>query len=469
MQNLEQENYLGQEKISKLLLKFSIPCILSLLVSSIYNIVDQIFIGNSELGYLGNAATGIVFPIIIVSHAIAWCFGDGNAAYLSICQGRKDTESAHRSVGGCITLTFMFGVILTGIVIIFKQPILYLFGASDATYGLANDYLNILLSVLPLYMLTNMMLSTIRADGSPRYCMMVTIIGAVINIILDPIFIFGLHLGIKGAAYATIIGQLVSFTVCVCYFRKTKTFKLDKNSFIPNLHVMKEVVGLGASTFITQMAIVVLALVCNMMLAKYGALSKYGPDIPISVISIQTKVFTIVINIIVGITLGAQPIFGYNYGAKRFDRVKKTYQLVLKYSLIVGSVSTAIFIFCPKLIVAMFGGGSALYTEFAVLTLRVSFSLITCTCFIKMTSIFFQAVGHPVKAAVASLTRDLVLFVPLAVILPKFYGVKGVLYAAPVADFIAMLLTVYLTIKFMKTLNNTEDSFDVVENCVTES
>lgn len=469
MQNLKQDNYLGEEKISKLLLKFSIPCVLSLLISAIYNIVDQIFIGNSELGYLGNAATGIVFPILIIAFAFTWGIGDGAAAYLSICQGKQDSKNMHKCVGSAITMTFIIGVILAALFAFNMEPILRLFGASDATLKMASEYLTILLYVLPIYMLTSMMNAIIRADGSPAFSMASTLIGAIINIILDPIFIFGLRWGIKGAAYATIIGQIVSFGVSVVYFRKTKTFQLTRKSFVPDFKVLGEAIKLGISTFITQMSIVVLALVCNMMLAKYGALSQYGPDIPISVISIETKVFTIVVNIIVGIVLGAQPILGYNYGAKNYDRVKETYRIVLWSGLIIGLISTTIFVFCPQIIIGMFGQGSDLYNEFAVMTFRIFLSLVTFTCLIKMTSIFFQAVGQPVKAAVVSLTRDILCFVSLAIILPRQYGIKGVLYAAPFADLAAMLLTAYLTIQFMKALGNDEDDSDNSGELVAEN
>lgn len=468
MQNLEQDNYLGKEKISKLLLKFSIPCVLSLLISAIYNIVDQIFIGNSELGYLGNAATGIVFPILIIALAFTWCIGDGAAAYLSICQGKKDTDNMHKCVGSAITMTFVIGLVLTMLCAFYMKPLLRLFGASDATLTMASEYLTILLYVLPLYMLMNMLNAVIRADGSPAFSMASTLIGAIINIVLDPIFIFGFHWGIQGAAYATIIGQIVSFMISLMYFRKTKTFQLTWKSFIPDFKVLGDAVKLGISTFITQMSIVVLSLVCNMMLAKYGALSEYGPDIPISVISIETKVYTIVINIIVGIVLGAQPILGYNYGAKNYARVKETYRIVLWSGLIIGLISTTIFVFCPQVIIGMFGQGSELYNEFGIMTFRIFLSLVTFTCLIKMTSIFFQAVGQPVKAAMVSLTRDILCFVPLAIMLPRKYGIKGVLYASPFADLVAMLLTAYLTMQFMRTLSNDEDGSNNARELATE-
>ena len=446
MENQENNKFLGSEKVSKLLLKFSIPCILSLLISSLYNIVDQIFIGNSELGYLGNAATGVVYPITIIAVAFAWCFGDGAAAYLSLCQGRGDTENAHQGIGNSILVTFIISIIFLILGFILKDNLLYLFGA--------RDYFVIILSAIPVYMLANSMNAVIRADGSPGFSMLATLVGAIINIILDPIFIFPLHMGIKGAAYATIIGQIVSLIVSIIYYTRTKTFKLTLNSFKMNFKVFKNIIKLGVSTFITQMSIVIISLVCNIMLAKYGAMSKYGADIPIAVIGITMKVFSIVINIIVGIILGAQPILGYNYGAKNIGRVKETFKKVVIISTIVGVVSTIIFELCPSVIISIFGSNDELYMEFAVLTFRLFLMLVTLTCLIKMVSIFFQAVGEPLQAAIVSLARDIVFFVPLVIILPKYMGIKGALIAGPIADTLGMFVTIILLIKFFKKIEN---------------
>ncbi len=450
MENQENNKFLGEEKISKLLLKFSIPCILSLLISSLYNIVDQIFIGNSSLGYLGNAATGIVYPITIIAVAFAWCFGDGAAAYLSLCQGMKDTKNAHKSIGNSILVTFIISIIFLILGFIFKDQLLYLFGASDKSIDLARDYYVIILSAIPIYMLGNSMNAVIRADGSPGFSMAATASGAIANIILDPIFIFGLNLGIKGAAFATIIGQFITLIVSIIYYTKTKTFKLSIDSFKMNFSVFKNVIKLGISTFITQLSIVIISLVCNIMLAKYGALSKYGADIPIAVIGITMKVFSIVINIIVGIILGAQPILGYNYGAKNISRVKETFKKVVIATFIVGLISTLIFELCPRVIISIFGTSDELYMEFAELTFRIFLMLVTLTCLIKMCSIFFQAVGEPFKAALVSLARDIVFFVPLVIILPNYMGIKGTLIAAPIADLLGIIVTTILVLRFFK-------------------
>ena len=458
MENKEDNKYLGQERVSKLLLKFSIPCILSLLISSLYNIVDQIFIGNSDLGYLGNAATSIVFPITIISVAFAWCFGDGAAAFLSLAQGRNDTKNTHKAIGNSILINFIISIIFVILGFIFMDKLLYLFGASDVTIGLAREYFTIILLFIPVYMMANVMNPIIRADGSPAFSMISTLSGAIINIILDPIFIFVCKWGIAGAAWATVIGQVVSLIISIIYFTRTKTFKLSLESFKMNFGIFSNVIKLGVSTFITQMSIVAISLVCNIMLARYGAISKYGADIPIAVMGICMKVFTIVINIVVGIILGAQPILGYNFGAKKIDRVKQTYKLVLISTIIVGIISTLIFELCPEVVIRMFGTESELYMEFAVLTFRIFLMFITFTCTIKMTSIFFQAVGDPLKAAIVSLLRDIVCFIPVVIILPKFYGVVGALWAAPVADAIGIIVSTILVIIFFKKLNRSEAS-----------
>ena len=474
MQSNQQINYLGKENIPKLMLKFSIPCILSLLVSALYNIVDQIFIGNSELSALGNAATGVVFPIFIIAQAFAWCFGDGCAAYLSICQGKRDTKNAPVCIGSGITITLLTSIVLLAIFYPFKTHILTLFGASENSIGMAIQYFNIILAFFPVFMLMNMMNAVIRADGSPASSMASMLTGAIVNIILDPVFIFGLRWGMKGAALATVIGQTVSFVISVLYFFHTKTFRLSWKHFVPNCSVFSAALKLGISSFITQMTIVIISLVCNMMLAKYGALSHYGIDIPIAIIGIESKVFTVVINIVVGIVLGCQPIISYNYGAKNYQRVKLTYRYVLTATVIIGLVSTLLFEFMPELIVGMFGQPTNIpnpedYWQFAEMTFRIFLSLVVFTCTIKMTSIFFQAVGKPVHAVISSVIRDIICFVPLVIILPQFFGIEGVLYAAPIADSIAIIVAAAMTIVFMRSLKNEKPAAEPANSALETS
>ena len=459
MEQSESSKFLGTEKITKLILKFSIPCVLSLLVSALYNIVDQIFIGNSELSALGNAATGVVFPIFIISQAFAWCFGDGCAAYLNICQGKKNAQNAHKSIGTGLTVTLISSLVLMAIFFPLKRQLLTLFGASENSIGYAIEYFNWILAFFPIYMLSNMFNAVIRADGSPTWSMVSMLAGAVTNIILDPVFIFGCQWGMTGAAVATVIGQVVSFVISFIYIFRTKTFKLSWKSLIPDFKEFKGALQLGASSFITQMTIVIISLVCNIMLAKYGAMSKYGVDIPIAIIGIESKVFTVVINLVVGIILGCQPIISYNMGAKKYDRVKELYRKILLCTVVIGLASTLLFELAPRAVVGMFGNPTNIpnpddYWEFGEKTFRIFLMLVTFTCIIKMTSIFFQAVGKPIRAVIASMIRDIVCFIPLIIILPIFFDIEGILCAAPCADFLAMIVAVALTVTFMKTLKN---------------
>lgn len=469
MNQSENSQFLGTEKISRLMLKFSVPCVLSLLVSALYNIVDQIFIGNSELSALGNAATGVVFPIFIIAQAFAWCFGDGCAAYLNICQGRCDTKSAHKAIGTGIVVTLLASLVLMAVFFPLKTQLLTLFGASENSIDMAVEYFNIILAFFPIYMLSNMMNAIIRADGSPSWSMASMLLGAIINIILDPVFIFGMHWGMTGAALATILGQCVSLVISLIYFFRTKTFNLTKRSFIPDFRAFSNALKLGTSSFITQMTIVIISLVCNIMLAKYGAMSQYGIDIPIAIIGIESKVFTVVINLVVGIVLGCQPIIGYNIGAKNYDRVKQLYKSILTCTLVIGIVSTLLFELAPRAVVGIFGTPTNIpnpedYWIFAEKTFRIFLSLVTFTGTIKMTSIFFQAVGKPAQAVISSMIRDIICFIPLILILPVFLDIEGILFAAPIADFIAMIVAAALTVTFIKSLNKhpVEESTETV-------
>ena len=457
MQN--ENKYLGEEKISKLLFKFSIPCVMGLLISAFYNIVDQIFIGNSELGYLGNAATGVSFPVICIVNAFAWCIGDGAASYLSICSGKKDTESAHKCVGNGMLMTTIISLVIMIVSLIFATPLMNLFGASELTIDMSVQYFVIVAGFFPFYLLMNVLNSMIRADGSPKYAMGAMLLGAILNIALDPLFIYVFKWGIAGAAWATIIGQVSSFIMCGIYFFKPKTFKLTKKSFIIDLDVLKNTIYLGASTFITQISIAVLTLVSNIVLAHYGELSIYGKDIAISVFNIQTKAYTVVCNIVTGIVLGGQPIFGYNYGAKKYDRVVQTYKIVLISTLIVGLLATLLFQFYPQGIINIFGGGNELYEDFAIKTFRIYLSLMTITCLVKMTAVFFQSIGKSIRAVIASLIRDILCFTPIVLILSSILenneagsGINGIIYAAPIADFISIFVILILTVTFFKKL-----------------
>lgn len=447
---MKQNNYLGTEKIGVLLKKFAIPCIFSLIISCLYNIVDQIFVGNG-VGYLGNAATGIIFPITVIGWGVSLFFGDGAAADLSVSFGKNETQDIHTSVGNSILCSFLCGVIIIAISYLWGDNLLCLIGATDANLSLAHDYGVIIYAMMPLALVQNTLASIIRADGSPHYAMCAMLVGAIINIIGDPAAIFVLGLGIKGAAYATILGQFVSFIICVLYLTKSKTFKISLKSFYPNTGILKRVMALGTSSFLTQLSIVVITVINNILLVKYGAASAYGADIPLAAFVVIMKLFQIVLNIAIGIAAGAQPIVGYNYGARQFDRVQELLKLVLKWTVIVCVICTILFEAFPLLFIQMFGADGELYTQFAVLCLRIYLSLIIFTCVQKVCAIFLQSIGHAKAAAPLSILRDVLLII-FSLIIPVFSGVTGIFWAAPIADIIAAAITGIVMVKLWKTL-----------------
>lgn len=456
-------NYLAKEAIGKLMIKFSVPCIMSLLVSALYNIVDQIFIGRG-VGYLGNGATNVVFPITIISLAIALLVGDGCAAYLSICQGRKDSESSHKCVGNAVFVILLSSVVLTLLFVVLKDNILWGFGATENNISYADEYFKYLVIGIPFYMFTNAMNSVIRADGSPQFAMISTLIGCVINIILDPIAIFVLNWGMKGAAIATITGQIVSALLAVYYLFHTKTFKFKRSSFKLNLNLLKHIIPLGISSFLTQVSIVLIMGVMNNVLVSYGARSKYGADIPLTVVGIVMKVFQIVISIVVGIAVGAQPIVGYNYGAGLTDRVKKVFKTMLLAELCVGIVSMICFECFPLQIISIFGSEDGLYNEFAVLAFRLYLSTIALCCIQKSTSIFLQSLGKPALSMGLSLLRDFLLSVPLVLLLPVKFGVTGALFSAPIADIISFIVVIFIlryTFRHLSKDNRADNNADL--------
>ena len=450
-------DYLINEKVSKLLVKFSIPCILSLLISALYNIVDQIFIGNSSVGAIGNTATTLVFPLTCIALAFGLMLGDGCASYMSLQSGKGEKDKIHKAVGTTISLAVIISIIFIIISFAFLDPILEFFGAkTEEALNYAREYGFIIVIGVPFYIIMNALNSIIRADGSPKTAMISMVLGAVINVILDAVFIMGFDMGLTGAALATIIGQIASFIVSVIYLFKSKTFKLKLDSFKIDLNALKHICQLGFSSFLTQISIVIVSIVSMNMLAKYGAESKYGVNDPQAIFGIVMKVFTIVVNISVGIAAGAQPIIGYNFGAKRFDRVKELLKLILISNLIVGVVATIILECFPGQIISIFGSNSANpenYLEFGKLTIRIYLSLITFTLIQKVTAIFLQACGHPVKATILSLLRDVIAIVPAMVLLPKALGIIGVLYSSIVSDSISIIVTIILLVIEVKHLN----------------
>lgn len=453
---MEESNYLGTERVGKLLAKFAIPCICSLIISCLYNIVDQIFVGNG-VGFLGNAATGVIFPITVIGWGVSLLFGDGAAAALSVSLGKNETENIHRSVGNSILGSFFLGLVIIAIGYIWGDGLLRLIGATDANLKLAHDYGFIIYAMMPLALVQNTLASIIRADGSPRYAMGAMLVGAVLNIIGDPVAIFVLDLGIKGAAYATILGQFVSFVICAAYLTRSKSFRISWSSFRLDCSLLKRVLALGTSSFLTQFSIVVITVINNILLVRYGAVSPYGPDIPLAAFVVIMKLFQIVLNIAIGIAAGAQPIVGYNYGAERFDRVKALLKLILAWTVIVCLICTILFEAVPLVFIRMFGADGELYTQFAVLCLRIYLSLILFTCVQKVCAIFLQSIGHAKKAAPLSVLRDVLLIV-FSLIAPMLWGVTGIFWAAPIADVLAILITAVVMLRLWKELSAAENT-----------
>ncbi|MDL2276020.1 MATE family efflux transporter [Breznakia sp. OttesenSCG-928-G09] len=456
-------HYLEKERIGKLILKFSIPCIMALLVSSLYNIVDQIFIGQG-IGYLGNGATNVVFPITIIALAIALMIGDGCAAFLSICQGRKDSDKAHISVGNAIIITIGIGLIVTILFFIFKEQLLSAFGATKNNIDYAREYYIYIVLGIPFFMFGNFMCSIIRADGNPRYSMMITLLGAIINIILDPLAIFVFGWGMKGAALATISGQIVTAILGFHYLRNAKSFLLEKRSFQLSISTIKAFLPLGMSSFLTQVSIVIIMIVMNNTLITFGTQSPYGADIPLTVMGIVMKVFQIVISIVVGIAAGSQPIIGYNYGAGRFDRVKEIFKTMMIAQFIVGFIAMILFEIFPNNIIQIFGSESALYNEFAVISFRIYLSTIILCCIQKSISIFLQSLGKPFLSTGLSLLKDFILGVPLVLFLPMKFGLTGILYSAPIADIISFLAAILCVLYTFKKMDSKEKQNSYILN-----
>ena len=450
---MENSNYLGTERVGKLLRQFAIPCICSLIISCLYNIVDQIFVGNG-VGYLGNAATGVIFPITVVGWGLSLLFGDGAAAFLSVSLGRGETKDIHRSVGSAILGSFLSGVVVIAIAYLCGDGLLRMIGATDANIQMAHDYGVIIFAMMPLAMTQNTLASIIRADGSPEYAMVAMLTGAVINIIGDPVAIFALDMGIKGAAWATILGQFVSFLICAAYLRHPKTFRVGIGSFRPGMALLKPVMALGTSSLLTQLSIVVITVVNNILLVKYGARSVYGADIPLAAFVIIMKLFQIVLNVAIGIAAGAQPIVGYNYGAKNYGRVRELLKLMIKWTVIVGLACMVLFEAVPGVFIRMFGSADdPVYFEFAILCLRIYLSLILVTCAQKVCAIFLQSIGKAKAAAPLSILRDVLLIV-FSLLIPAAIGVTGIFWAAPIADVLAIAATAAVMVRVWKELEH---------------
>ena len=446
---------LGSKPIGKLLATYAIPSIVSMVVNALYNIVDQIFIGQG-VGYLGNGATNVILPATIIAIGIGVLLGDGGAAYFSLSLGRGENERASRGAGSVITVSIISGVLFGLFSFMFLKPLCNIFGATEMILPYALDYGRIIVIGFPFVIISIALNSLIRADGSPRYAMISMITGAVINTILDPIFIFVFDWGVTGAALATILGQIVSCIISLFYLRKFKSIKMKKEYYKPQAYALKNVCGLGTSSLITQLAITMVVATLNNLLTKYGALSKYGAEIPLTTLGITMKVNQIMTSLVIGLAVGSQPIVGYNFGAGNMKRVKKTYLMTIGIATIITTIGFCLFQFFPQAVISIFGSESELYNEFAIKTLRIFLMFIMLNGFQMCTGNFFQAIGKPFKAIALSMSRQIVLLLPAAIILPVFFGVEGILYAAPVADILAFILALVLIIDQIKKLNKLE-------------
>ncbi len=449
---MEKENILGTEKIGKLLAKFAIPGIISMVVNSLYNIVDQIFIGQG-VGYLGNGATTVIFPMTTFAMAFSLLFGDGSAAFLSLKLGEKKEDEAARGTGAGIIGFVGIGIIITILYLVFLEPLCKLFGASEAILPYAKDYGRIITYGLPFCAVCAGGASIIRADGNPKFNMIGLFAGTIINVVLDPIFIFIFHWGVKGAAFATILGQFANAVLNIYYFsKKMKNVSLNRFVFRKSISYIPRVSKLGISSFITQMALVVAMATRNNVLVTYGAQSKYGPDIPVTTLGITMKTFAIIMSIVIGLSAGAQPIFGYNYGSGKYDRVKKTFKLVAVLSTIICTVAFFLAQFKPMAIISIFGSESDLYNEFAIKCMRIYLMLIPTVGIQIMSGIFFQALGYPVQASILSLSKQIIFQLPVTILLPVFMGVEGVLWAGPVSDVLAFTTMIVMFLIYWKKI-----------------
>ena len=451
---LTQENSLATAPIGRLIAKFAIPCVISLVVNGLYNIIDQIFIGNG-VGYLGNSATNVVFPLTILSAALGVLFGDGAATYCSLKSGEGNIEDAKKGVTSGILLSVIAAVVLFALVAIFLKQIVYLFGCTETVEPYALGYGSIVMIGFPFVIISNTLNSIIRADGSPKLAMVSLVSGAIFNTIMDPIFIFVFNWGVEGAALATIIGQLISLIISLSYVNKWKTFKLVKKDFRFSLRHCRAILPLGTSSFINQMAIVIMTIAINNALVTYGAKSVYGAEIPLAAMGITLKVNQIFLFIVVGVAAGAQPIIGFNLGAKRIERVMKAFKICVISAIIAAIVAFIAFEFFPMSIVSLFGSESDLYNDFAVKSFRIFLLFCIFNGFQTVASIFLQAIERPVPAMMLSLSRQIVFLIPAVLILPKFLGIDGVLWAGPVADglaFILALAVILIVIKSLKTI-----------------
>lgn len=457
-----------EEPVGRLMGKYAVPCIISLLVGALYNIVDQIFIANaSYLGSYGNAANTVVFPLTVIALAIAVMVGDGCCAFVSLSLGKSKPQDAGRSIGNSILLTILSSLVLCGIYLIFSSQIIAMFGGTvnEETFHHSKEYFFWISIGIPFYMFGQAMNPVIRADGSPQYAMASTLVGAVANMILDPIFIFVFRWGMMGAAVATVIGQVVTAVLAIWYLFHTKTVKISGKDFKLKREIAGRTLVLGICSFLSQISLVVAMAAINNMIRKYGAMddifgqTQYA-QIPMAVVGIVMKFFQIVISIVVGMAAGCIPIVGYNMGAGAFKRVKELFTKLLAAEAAVGVLALIIVEFFPAGLIGIFGASneSSYYTDFAVRAFRIYLCMVVFACVNKAAFIFLQAMGKAVASTMLSMVREIVFGVGFALLLPVFYGLDGVLYSMPVSDILTFVISVIVIAATYKQLGGRHES-----------
>lgn len=465
--NKREQTVLTEGAIGTLMRRYALPCIISLLVGALYNIVDQIFIANADyLGSFGNAANTVVYPMTVVALAVAVMIGDGCCAFVSISLGKNDRANASRSVGNAIVLSVVSGVTLCVLYLLCADGLVSLFGGTvnTQTYTCSKEYFFYISLGIPFYVLGQAMNPIIRADGSPRFAMISVLVGAVTNIILDPIMIFGFKWGMMGAAVATVVGQVFTALLAVWYLMHMKSVKLDLSDFKINRRVTDRTLGLGVCSFLSQISLVAAMAAINNMIFKYGmrdpvfGLAEYA-QIPMAVVGIVMKFFQIVISISIGMAAGCIPIVGYNMGAGRQDRVKSLFTRLLIFEAAVGAAATVIVEFFPHLLIAVFGAAneSVYYTDFAVHAFRIYLCMMTFACVNKSAFIFLQAMGRAVSSTLLSMVREIVFGVGFALLLPVWFGLDGVLYSMPAADLLTAAVSAVIITFTYRSLQVHED------------
>ena len=462
----QNQSYLAAEKVGKLMVKYAVPCTISLLVGALYNIVDQIFIANADyLGSFGNAANTVVFPLTVIALGFAVMIGDGCCAFVSISLGEKKSENATRSVGNSVSLCIVGSIVLTCIYLIFAEPILTAFGGriNAETFALSKEYFFWIAIGIPFYMFGQAMNPIIRADGSPKFAMISTVTGAIVNIILDPLFIFVFKWGMTGAAVATVTGQIATAALAVWYLLRAKIIKPKRSDFKPKPVIARKTLALGLCSFLAQISLVAAMMAINNMIRKYGAADAvFGQEqyaqIPMAVVGIVMKFFQIVISVVIGMAAGCIPIVGYNMGAKLNKRVKKLFTKLLLAESCVGAVSLIIVECFPKVLIQIFGAAneSVYYTDFAVKAFRIYLCMLILACINKATFIFLQAMGKAVASTLLSMVREIVFGVGFALLLPRFFELDGVLYSMPVSDILTAVISAILITWTYKQLSQIE-------------